>query len=346
MSKPLKQNSRELFKATVSGAETPRPPIWIMRQAGRFLPEYRALKQKHTFVEITQTPELALEATLQPIRRFNFDCAIIFSDILVVAEALGFSYGFGDGSGIRLNKKIEHASDVKLAEDMAESVCERLGYVEKALRMLRRELPDKAIYGFCASPWTLACYMVEGESRPGFPRLAKFMEENPELFLRLMSALSRASANYARMQANAGIDAFQVFDSHADLTPAGRYWDLSGKWIPPIFDSLGSGVASVLFANGLSGRMAEAVRTGAMFYSLDASKRLSLVRRDFDVGLQGNLDPSFLSQSTAQEAADEARRIALDMLGKGRHIFNLSHGIRPDARIENVEAVCTAIKEL
>ena len=345
MQTPLKQTSRELFKAAASGAETPRPPFWIMRQAGRFLPEYRELKKKHSFVEITQTPELAVEATLQPIRRFDFDCAIVFSDILVVAEALGFPYAFRDGGGIKLPQTVDSEDAVKKAEDAADSVAERLDYVRQAVRILRRELPDKALYGFCGAPWTLACYMVEGGSAQGFPKFASFAKSRPDLFKRLMAALSKASASYAKMQAQEGIDAFQVFDSHAALTPEGGYFEMSGRWIKPVFDALGNRAVGVIFANGMSQRMGESVRTGAAFYSLDASRKLSEVRAEFDVGLQGNLPPEILGNSTPEEVARRTREIVEDMRGKGRHIFNLAHGIRPDAKLENVEALCQTIRE-
>ena len=168
------ENSRELFKATVLGEKTIRPPFWLMRQAGRFLPEYRQLKKTYSFVEIVRTPELAVEATLQPIRRFNFDCAIVFSDILVVAEALGFPYSFKDTGGIALHKTVACERDIVEIEARIGDVAEHLSYVKSALNILRGELPDKAIYGFCGAPWTLACYLVEGENNVGFPKFVKF----------------------------------------------------------------------------------------------------------------------------------------------------------------------------
>ncbi len=338
------ENSRDLFKATVAGEKTERPPIWLMRQAGRFLPEYRQLKQAHSFVEIVRTPDLAVEATLQPIRRFDFDCAIIFSDILVVAEALGFPYSFKDKGGIMLHKTVRSERDVAEMEARLDDVVGNLFYVGEALKILRSQLPNKAIYGFCGAPWTLACYLVEGENNVGFPKFATLYKEQKNLFERLMSVLTKASCRYAKMQARQGIDAFQIFDSHAALTSSGEYFSSSGKWIGEIEKSLSDEVASVVFANGMSSRLDEVVEIGADFYSLDASRKLSSVREKFDIGLQGNLPPEMLSEATPEQVAQKAKEIVCDMAGKGRHIFNLAHGIRPDAKLENVEAMCQAVR--
>ena len=338
------ENSRELFKATVLGEKTIRPPFWLMRQAGRFLPEYRQLKKTYSFVEIVRTPELAVEATLQPIRRFNFDCAIVFSDILVVAEALGFPYSFKDTGGIALHKTVACERDIVEIEARIGDVAEHLSYVKSALNILRGELPDKAIYGFCGAPWTLACYLVEGENNVGFPKFVKFCKTQYPLFVRLMSALTKASCAYANMQISTGIDAFQVFDSHSALTPEGEYFEYSGKWVSDIVETIATKATSVVFANGMSSRIAEVVKVGADFYSLDSSQKLSDVRERFNVGVQGNLTPEMLSSASPREVALKTREIVDDMLPLGRHIFNLAHGIRPDAKLENVEAMCQAIR--
>ena len=337
-------NSRELFKATVRGENTPRPPMWVMRQAGRFLPEYRDLKKSYTFTEIVQNPELAVEATLQPIRRFDFDCAIIFSDILVVAEALGFEYQFKDTGGIRLLKSVSNQSDIIEMKARLDEVCVHLQYVEKALTILRNELPHKAIYGFCGAPWTLACYLVQGENVAGFPKLLQFKKDRPDLFEQMMDVLTQASAKYAQMQVETGIDAFQIFDSHAGLSQNNDYYNISGKWISKIVDSIRNKVVSVVFANEMSNRLSEAIKCGADFYSLDATSKLSQIRKNFDVGLQGNLPPDILSNATPQEVSRATRDVIEDMLPYKRHIFNLAHGIKPNAKLENVEAMCQAIK--
>lgn len=338
--------SRELFNAVARGEETPRPPFWLMRQAGRFLPEYRELKKTRSFVQITQTPELAAEATLQPIRRFGFDCAIIFSDILVVAEALGFGYSFKERGGIMLEKTVSGERDIAEIEARSADVSERLQYVAQALRIVRAEIPDTALYGFCGAPWTLACYMLQGENADGFPKLLEFARGRPDLFERLMGALARASAQYAKMQLAEGIDAFQVFDSHAGLTAEGEYWRLSGRWIAEIAAAVKGSAAAVVFANSMSSRFAEVAPVNADFYSLDASVKLSEIAEKFGVGVQGNLSPELLSNGTAAEVSAKTAEIVADMRGRGRHIFNLAHGIRPDAKLENVEAMCQTLKSV
>ncbi len=339
------KTSKELFKASTSGESTHRPPFWLMRQAGRFLPEYRQLKSKYTFTQIVQTPELAVEATLQPIRRFDFDCAIIFSDILVVAEALGFEYQFKDTGGIRLLKTVSTEKDVCEMLARLNDVCEHLHYVKETLQILRNELPNKAIYGFCGAPWTLACYLVQGENIKGFPKLLQLKKENPSLFEKMMSAITQASINYTQMQLQTGIDAFQVFDSHAGLTSENDYYNSSGKWISKIVEKIKGNAVSVVFANEMSDRLSEAIKTNADFYSLDASKPLSEVRKKYNIGLQGNLNPEILSNCTKQQTILHTREILDDMKNKGLHIFNLAHGIRPDAKLENVEAMCQTIRD-
>ena len=198
-----------------------------MRQAGRYLPEYRELKQKYGFLGIVKNPEIAVEAALQPMRRFDFDCAIAFSDILTIPEALGFPYRFKDGGGITLERTVENADDAAI-DSPAQKVREKLGYVAENISLLRSSLPEKAVFGFCGSPFTLAAYMVEGGGSKTFPKFTRFMRECPDAFERLMEALCSAAGEYALMQAERGIDAFQIFDSNAFLIPDGKYFELSG----------------------------------------------------------------------------------------------------------------------
>ena len=338
-------NSRELFLNAISLKKTERAPFWIMRQAGRYLPEYRALKEKHPFTQIVKTPGLALEATLQPIRRFDFDCAILFSDILVVSEAMGFPYSFADGKGISLSRTISSASDI---ENMPspDGVCERLFYVKNALGLIRAELPNKALLGFCSSPFTLAAYMVEGGSSNAFPKYRAFIKNCPKEFEKLMDILAQATSSYAKMQANCGADAVQIFDSHAYLAPRGMYENLSGRYARKVAGSLKGEAYSILFANKMSGRFGEIISAGADAYSLDSSARLSEIRKKFGGGfaLQGNLAPEILSAESPQACAQKTREILGDMAGSRGHILNLGHGILPDANLENVEAFAETAK--
>ena len=341
-----KISSRELFHATCAGMKFDRPPFWMMRQAGRYLPEYRKLKEAHGFLGIVKTPEVGVEAALQPMRRFDFDCAILFSDILVVAEALGFPYRFKDGGGIAIDNPISGIRDVEKIPEEGR-VSEKLDYVRRNLEILRAELPAKAIFGFCGSPFTIAAYMVEGgSSRQDFPKFKAFIKNEPGAFDMLMEKLTTALCEYAGMQVSCGIDAFQVFDSHAALTPCDEYGQFSGAWISEILKSIDGRARTAVFAGGMSRRFAELMPIGADIYSMDGAMPLSTLLNTWEgrYALQGNLDPSALVNDTPEEVARKTTHIISDMNPYGRHIFNLGHGITPDAKIENVEAMCEAVK--
>lgn len=208
-----------------------------MRQAGRVLPEYRALKEKHSFLQLVQTPELAAEVTLQPIRRFDFDAAILFSDILVVNEALGQNYRFRETGGIEMDFAVGTAADVERLQVSA--VRERLDYMPQALRLIRKELGDRtALIGFAGSPWTLANFMMEGGSSDSFTRAKALFYENPPLFGQLLEKLTAAVTELLRMQIEAGVDAVQIFDSLGDLLAPSAYAEASARWMKQIVSTL------------------------------------------------------------------------------------------------------------
>ncbi|MEM8549892.1 MAG: uroporphyrinogen decarboxylase family protein, partial [Verrucomicrobiota bacterium] len=205
-------NARERFLAALAHRELDRPPVWLMRQAGRYLPEYRELKAKQGFLKMVRTPELATEVTLQPITRYGFDAAIIFSDILVIPEALGQPYHFRDQGGIGMDFALESVPQIRALE--TEAVTERLAYVADALKLTRQALGEKtALLGFGGSPWTLGAYMIEGGSAEGFPRYFDFVQREPAAFAELMEKLTTALTAYFQMQIASGIDALQIFDS-------------------------------------------------------------------------------------------------------------------------------------
>src|SRR3954469_4683599 len=204
--------NRRRFLDACSCVPVDRPPVWLMRQAGRALPEYRALKEKYTFLELVQTPELATEVTLQPIRRFDFDAAILFSDILVIAEGLGQPYQFRDQGGIEMDFLIKTPADVDRLEVAA--VTERLQYVAKALPLVKSALGGRtALIGFAGSPWTLANFMVEGGGVKEYTKAKALFYSEPKLFSKLMDTLTSAITNYLNMQIDAGAEAVQIFDS-------------------------------------------------------------------------------------------------------------------------------------
>ncbi|MBC2594108.1 uroporphyrinogen decarboxylase [Ruficoccus amylovorans] len=336
--------SRERFLAAVRGEVLDRPPMWLMRQAGRYLPEYRALKQKHDFLTLAKTPALATEVTLQPIRRYGFDAAIIFSDILVIPEAMGQPYHFRDQGGIGMDYALETAAQIDALTP--EAVRERLNYVAQALRQTRAELgPDHALLGFGGSPWTLAAYMIEGGSAEGFPKLLALLEHEPVLFGRLMEKLCAALAEYFQMQIEAGADAIQIFDSWAALAPQGRYEEVSVRWICELIRALPADFPVILYAKGRAHERDALVSSGAAVLSLDWTVNLPRYRDGLanPPALQGNLDPAILD--TTEEATRSAVGALLEsMRGQGGYIFNLGHGIHPQAKVENVAALVDTVK--
>jgi len=337
-------NSRELFLNACSGNAVTRPPVWLMRQAGRSLPEYRKLKEKHTFIEMVQSPDLATEVTLQPLRRFPLDAAILFSDILVVPEALGQPYSFTDGNGIRMEFTIGNKQDIERLE--TKGLRERLAYTREALRQIKRELDgQQALLGFAGSPWTLANYMIGGNSQDTM-QARRLYHEDPALFECLMEKLTDAVADYLEMQIEAGADAVQIFDSMGGCLPPTYYNQASGKWIGEIISRLAGKAPVIVFAKGTLGSFGHLVETGAQFLSMDWTVDLGEIRNRIpeQMGLQGNLDPAVLT-STPEVAANETKRILESMRGFHRYIFNLGHGVTKDAKLESIEAVVTTVRD-
>lgn len=340
-------NARERFLAACRCENPERPPVWIMRQAGRYLPEYRALKSRHDFLTLVRTPELAAEISLQPVRRFpTLDAAITFSDILVVPEALGQPYRF-DENGISMAFTLDSAESIARLAD-AETVPERLGYVAETQRILRRELGEtRALLGFAGTPWTLATYMVEGGSVKQFSKIKALAQENPCAFEMLMEKLSDAVAAYLKMQIAAGADAVQLFDSWASLCAADEYERFSLRWIRRIAAALPASVPVIVFAKGMAHFAGKIAAAGASVLGADWTCNLREIRRELPAGthlaLQGNLDPAVPSFSDEKIVRKRTRALLDAMAGDRGFIFNLGHGIRPDARIENVAAMLEEI---
>ncbi len=315
-----------------------------MRQAGRALPEYRALKEKYTFLQLVQTPDLATEVTLQPIRRFDFDAAILFSDILVIAEGLGQRYEFRERGGIQMEFLLKTQADVDRLEVSA--VNERLGYVAKALPLIKKELAGRtALIGFAGSPWTLANFMIEGGGVKDYTRAKALYYSDPVLFGRLMDKLSQAIAGFLQLQIDAGADAVQIFDSLGGILSDGNYAGASGAWIRRIVSSLKKQVPVIVFGKGVHGNWDDLVATGAQILGVDWSIRLADVRKRLprNVGVQGNLDP-FLLSTDPETVAAETRRILTEMRGLKGHVFNLGHGVTPSATLENIESLVNTVR--
>jgi uroporphyrinogen decarboxylase len=214
-----------------------RPPVWLMRQAGRALPEYRKLKEKHSFLELVQTPELAAEVTLQPIRRFDFDAAILFSDILVVAEGLGQKYRFDEKNGIQMDFALRSAADIARLD--VNALAERLQYVPRALKLVKNALDDHtALIGFAGSPWTLATFMMEGGRAERYTHALNLFRTDRKTYFALAEKLTAAITAYLQMQIAAGVDALQIFDSHGGQLAPTEFQEASGRWMKEIIAAL------------------------------------------------------------------------------------------------------------
>src|SRR6185503_15012019 len=328
--------SRERFLAAIACTPLERPPLWVMRQAGRYLPEYRALKAKSSFLEMVRTPAVAAEVTLQPLRRFaGLDAAILFSDILVIPEALGQGYKFRDEGGIAMDYRLETRAQID-ALTPAEKVPEKLSYVADALVLLKKELAgQKALLGFGGSPWTLATYMVEGGSADEFEHIKQLFYTDRATFDALLGKLTDALIAYFKMQIAAGADAIQIFDSWGGIIAGPDYEAASLRWIRQIVAALPRDFPVILYAKGTAPHVLDQAFTGIRVLSVDWTCDLAIVRRNLpqNVAVQGNLDPVLLN-TTPDVVRHETNRLLEAMRGTKGHIFNLGHGIMPQAKIE------------
>ena len=338
--------SRRRFLNACALQPVDRPPVWLMRQAGRALPEYRELKQKHSFLELVQTPDLAAEVTLQPVRRFGFDAAILFSDILVIPEAMGQSYRFRDTGGIAMDFAVHSLADIEKLS--SSQVREKLGYVDKALRILRKELGDQtALLGFAGSPWTLATFMMEGGSAEKYTRALNLFRKEPKTFNALAEKLTAAVTAYLEMQIEAGVDAIQIFDSHGGLLVPAEFQEASGRWMQEIISRLGGKVPVIVFSLGTHGNWDDLIATGASVLGIDWRFSLADARRllPASIGLQGNLAPALLSDDTPEKVAAETSQLLEVMRERKGYIFNLGHGVPPNAKLENIAALVETVKK-
>ncbi len=337
--------SRDRFLAACACQKLDRPPIWVMRQAGRYLPEYRALKAKSSFLQMVRTPEVAAEVTLQPLRRFALDAAILFSDILVIPEALGQGYHFRDEGGIGMEYRLETRAQVD-ALAPADAVPGRLRYVSDTLVLLKKELASssavggRALLGFGGSPWTLATYMVEGGSSDEFERIKRFFYTERGTFDALLEKLTAALIAYFKMQIAAGADAIQIFDSWGGIIAGPDYEAASLRWIRQIVAALPRDFPIILYAKGTAPHITDQAFTGIRVLSVDWTNDLAVVRRTLphNIAVQGNLDPVLLNTSP-DIVARETTRLLETMRPHAGHIFNLGHGIMPHAKIECMQAL-------
>jgi uroporphyrinogen decarboxylase len=321
-----------------------RTPLWIMRQAGRYLPEYRALRSRADFLTVCRTPELAAEVTLQPLRRFPLDAAILFSDILVPLEALGVRMTFAPGPILEEPLRTRAQVDALRLRPAADAV----PYVGDTIRLLRRELEGRTpLIGFCGAPFTLAAYLVEGRGKEGFSAVRTLQYRDPATLERLLEKLSAAMTDYLAWQIASGAQAVQIFDSWAGLLSPADYERFALPFVREIVRGVRPlGVPIIYFVNASPHLIEAAATSGADVLGicwrtpLDAAAR----RAGPDVALQGNLDPHalFADPLTVRR---EAVRVLERAAGLAGHIMNLGHGILPDTPIAGVEALIAAVHE-
>jgi len=326
-------------------------PIWIMRQAGRYLPEYRATRERAgSFLALAKTPELACEVTLQPLERFPLDAAILFSDILTVPDAMGLGLHFVEGEGPKLARPLRTAADIdKLGVPEPET---DLRYVMDAVRLVRRELADRVpLIGFAGSPWTLACYMIEGEGSSSFSRAKALAWNDAPLMHRLLDTLAQAVARYLAGQAAAGAQALMVFDTWGGFLGPAQFREFSMRWLGEIVarlksDPIARDLPIVLFSKGANSHLEGLADTGCAALGVDWTIDIGEARKRVGdrVALQGNLDPAVLAAD--EKAIVREARAVIDSFGAHPgHVFNLGHGITPDIDPTRVAVLVDAVHE-
>lgn len=328
-----------------------RTPIWIMRQAGRYLPEYRATRARAgSFMTLCKTPELACEVTMQPMQRYDLDAAIIFSDILTIPDAMGLGLHFVEGEGPKFARPVRSETEIKR---LTVPDGEHLQYVYDAIRLVQHELAGRVpLIGFCGSPWTLAAYMIEGESKTAFPLLLKMQEQEPGLLHNLLNVLSKSVCAHLNAQIEAGVQAVMLFDTWGGLLETDKYHEFSLSYIKQCIAGLirnynNKRVPVILFTKHGQRWLEQMADSGCDVVGVDWEVSLKEVRARVGatVSVQGNMNPACLLEAPAI-IRREALRI-VDSFGHGSgHVFNLGHGITPDVSPEHVQVLVDAVHEL
>lgn len=338
--------TNDLFLRACRREHTERTPVWIMRQAGRYLPEYRAIRSKTDFLTLCKTPELAAEVTVQPVEIIGTDAAIIFSDILVVPEAMGMKLELEESQGPRFPIPIKNREDIAALKivDPQKSLSFVMETIERTKRALDGRVP---IIGFSGSPWTLAVYMVEGRGTKDFHRAKMMMLDDPDGFSELMKRLTKMVQLYLEAQIAAGVDAVQIFDTWGGVLTPDHYKKWSLEWMFLIVSNMERGnVPVIVFSRGANHSLEDIADIGADVVGVDWTIDIAEVRERIGgkVAIQGNMDPAILLASP-DRIRHEVRSI-LKKYGNGDgHIFNLGHGITPDVPVEHAQAFIRAVKD-
>jgi uroporphyrinogen decarboxylase len=337
------ENTKELFLRACRFEPTERVPVWIMRQAGRYLPEYQAVRARHTFLEICKTPALSAEVSIQPYRVLGADAIIVFSDILIVAEAMGMPLDVPDSGPVLSNPVRDAGAVARLREFDPER---ETRFVGDAIRAICKEAgPQVPVIGFAAAPWTLACYMIEGRTRGDISCAKQMLREEPQVVRDLLERIARSTAEYLKAQIAAGADVVQLFDTWAGELSTDEYDAFELPATQMVLQALnGESVPKILFAKGSARHLDSMANSGADVLSVDWNTDLAEARRKLGrrVALQGNVDPSILLGPV--DEIRRAAREAIEKTGGAGHILNLGHGILPNTPVESARAFVQAGK--
>ncbi len=334
----------DLFLRALKGESVERPPVWMMRQAGRFLPEFMEIREKYDFFTRCQTPELASEITVQPIRRFGMDAAILFSDILVIPQAMNIEVQMKPDFGPYLPKPIRSQKDVDAA--IVPDVTVALDYVVKAIIATKEKLNNEVpLIGFAGSPWTILCYCVQGQGSKTFDKAKEFCFTQPLAAHRLLQKITDTTIAYLKAKVRAGVDVVQVFDSWGGMLSPVDYQEFSWQYIQQIIDALKEEAPVIVFGKGCWFALGDMARSGAAALGVDwtCSAKNARYLTGGNITLQGNLDPARLLSPPA-----DIKKMATQMIdefGKDKYIVNLGHGILPNIPLENAKAFIDAVKE-
>jgi uroporphyrinogen decarboxylase len=326
---------KDLFLKACRCEPVPRLPVWMMRQAGRYLPEYREIRAKHSFLEVCKTPDLAVEVSVQPFRLLGVDAIIVFSDILIPAEAMGLRLEIDD-NGPNLPDPVRSSADVKKLRTFDPE--RETGFLMEALRRtVDYAGPDVPVLGFAASPWTLACYIVEGRTKEGFATVKNFLHGQPTVFRDLLHRIAQATILYLKGQIAAGVTAVQLFDTWCGELNLQDYTEFVLPSVQEVISGLGDSVPVIYYTKASHHLLPAVVKAGASVLSVDWRVSLSELRglAGPRVAIQGNLDPAILCGG--HEKIRESTLEIADELGGQGHILNLGHGILPHTPVENAQ---------
>ncbi|PHR92304.1 MAG: uroporphyrinogen decarboxylase [Robiginitomaculum sp.] len=333
-----------LFLRALKGETVDRPPVWMMRQAGRYLPEFIALREKYDFFTRCQTPELASEITVQPIRRYGMDAAILFSDILVIPQAMNIEVEMKPDFGPYLPNPVRDQKGVDAV--IVPDVDEALGYVMDAIKMTKDKLEDEVpLIGFAGSPWTILCYVVQGQGSKNFDLVKKFCFTEPAAAHQLLQKITDTTIAYLKAKVAAGVDALQVFDSWGGMLSPADYQEFSWTYINQIIEALKDDAPVIVFGKGCWFALGDMAKSNAAALGVDwtCSPKTARELTGGQITLQGNFDPSRLLSPPA-----EIKRLVHEMIrefGKDRYIVNLGHGILPYINLDHAKAFIDAVKE-